>query len=713
MIYKKLVFSQSFSGQGKLQQAIQSTALACSLLGIAVLAGANPAWADLPLLQGQAITTHFSGTNNNTWSPLLGGKVLTVLDIRDPAANGAPFALPGPTNWTVPRYQHASWDAATLGEVFGLALDTSKTQPDIYVISSSSTYFGNTAFNMTPGSLANGYGGVFKIDGISGAASLLVNLPNTTFSTYGYTRYAGLAQIAANPNARTLYVANYEDGKIYILNMDTGATLETFDHGTQAASPTITDDDTAGFTQLGRRISAVQYNPVEQRLYYSVWASDGNKIWSVPVASNGTTNGAARFELSYASPNWSWSNHAVITDIAFSKDGQRMLAAEMPISGGSYARSSHYTTGIEWVGSGGSWALNNSLESGNGTIAVGLYGGKINAAGSVSYGHNNYGTNAGASEPCEDAFVLMGDALHFPSPYIYGIQISPLTGSTTATLGQDDYVVDLENNVGPGENMDKSGLGDVEVLSGCSVPPPPTHSIGNRVWFDTNNNGIADSGEQHAGDGIKLELKDSTGNAVLQTTTTDVNGRYLFHGLAAGSYQVCVTADNFAAGNKLDKYKSSTGFSDANTTTVDGDDSGDDDASNGVCSTVVTLDATEPTGEYGITDQQDGADGQGTPDANSNLTVDFGFVPPIDLKLTKTVDKAAANRGSTLTYTLTLRNDGPAKATGVQVTDKLPAGVSWVSDDGAGAYDKDTGTWTVGEIENGADKLLKITVTVN
>lgn len=327
----KSLFPQFSFKQRKLQPTAQRTALTLSIMAVSVLAGVNPAWADLPLLQGQAITTHFSGTNNNTWSPLLEGKVLTVLDIRDPVANGAPFALPGPTNWTVPRYQHASWDATTLGEVFGLALDTSKAQPDIYVASSSSTYFGNTAFNMTPGSLANGYGGVFKIDGISGAASLLVNLPNATFSTSGYTRYAGLAQIAANPTARILYVANYEDGKIYVLNMDTGATLETFDHGTQAASPTITDDGTAGFTQLGRRISAVQYNAVEQRLYYSVWASDGNKIWSVPIASNGATNGAARFELSYASTSWSGSNHAVITDITFSKDGQRMLAAEIPV----------------------------------------------------------------------------------------------------------------------------------------------------------------------------------------------------------------------------------------------------------------------------------------------------------------------------------------------------------------------------------------------
>ena len=242
--------------------------------------------------------------------------------------------------------------------------------------------------------------------------------------------------------------------------------------------------------------------------------------------------------------------------------------------------------------------------------------------------------------------------------------------------------------------------------------PPVTHSIGNRIWFDTNNNGTADSGEQHAGNGIKLELKDSTGNAVLQTTTTDANGRYLFHGLTAGNYQVCVTADNFAAGSKLEKYRSSTGQADTEGFSTDGTDRGDDNLSNGSCSTIIVLDDKEPTGEYGITDQQDGADGQGTPDTHSNLTVDFGFVPPTDLKLVKTVDKASAKRGDMLTYTLTLSNESAVTATGVQVTDQLPAGVLYVSDDSAGAYTPATGLWSVGSLAANATKTLKITVTV-
>ncbi len=42
------------------------------------------------------------------------------------------------------------------------------------------------------------------------------------------------------------------------------------------------------------------------------------------------------------------------------------------------------------------------------------------------------------------------------------------------------------------------------------------------------------------------------------------------------------------------------------------------------------------------------------------------------------------NEGDTIIYTLTLTNNGPAQATNLSITDLLPAGVTYVSDDGAG-----------------------------
>jgi uncharacterized repeat protein (TIGR01451 family) len=64
----------------------------------------------------------------------------------------------------------------------------------------------------------------------------------------------------------------------------------------------------------------------------------------------------------------------------------------------------------------------------------------------------------------------------------------------------------------------------------------PLGSIGNRVWRDNNMNGIQNGGETNVS-GVTVRLLDS-GGAVLQTTTTNASGNYLFSSLEAGSYIV-------------------------------------------------------------------------------------------------------------------------------------------------------------------------------
>ena len=68
--------------------------------------------------------------------------------------------------------------------------------------------------------------------------------------------------------------------------------------------------------------------------------------------------------------------------------------------------------------------------------------------------------------------------------------------------------------------------------------------VGNRVWLDENGNGIQDAGEPGLANQT-VQLKDSSGSTVLQTTSTDADGGYLFHltdaGATAASYQVVVT----------------------------------------------------------------------------------------------------------------------------------------------------------------------------
>ena len=55
---------------------------------------------------------------------------------------------------------------------------------------------------------------------------------------------------------------------------------------------------------------------------------------------------------------------------------------------------------------------------------------------------------------------------------------------------------------------------------------------------------------------------------------------------------------------------------------------------------------------------------------------------------------------------------GFSDATSVTVSDLLPAGYRWVSDDSAGAYAPGTGVWTVGTIAAGASATLNLTAQV-
>ncbi|MEI2671822.1 MAG: SdrD B-like domain-containing protein [Marmoricola sp.] len=121
--------------------------------------------------------------------------------------------------------------------------------------------------------------------------------------------------------------------------------------------------------------------------------------------------------------------------------------------------------------------------------------------------------------------------------------------------------------------------------------PVCTGSIGDRVWEDTNKNGIQDAGEPGVGS-VTVKLLDAS-DAVVATTTTDSNGNYLFSNVACGTYSVQFTAPS--------GYE---GFTDP--------DQGSDDA--------VDSDANKTTGKTG----------QVTIDADNpnNLTLDAGLVLP-------------------------------------------------------------------------------------
>ena len=106
-----------------------------------------------------------------------------------------------------------------------------------------------------------------------------------------------------------------------------------------------------------------------------------------------------------------------------------------------------------------------------------------------------------------------------------GVTIAGPTTSTTGVYilaqGEDNITVDL-------------GI----------LQPANRNTLGDYVWFDQNSDGLQTAGEPGIS-GVMITLYDNGGTAIAYTTT-DVNGQYLFAGLADGNYSVGFT--NLPAG---------------------------------------------------------------------------------------------------------------------------------------------------------------------
>jgi uncharacterized repeat protein (TIGR01451 family) len=88
--------------------------------------------------------------------------------------------------------------------------------------------------------------------------------------------------------------------------------------------------------------------------------------------------------------------------------------------------------------------------------------------------------------------------------------------------------------------------------------------------------------------------------------------------------------------------------------------------------------------------------------------------PSADLSILKDVSSARPNVGDTITFGVTVTNNGPNPATNVTVTDLLPAGLSFVSaTPSQGSYNAGTGVWSVGSlaVSGSATLLIQATVT--
>jgi len=90
------------------------------------------------------------------------------------------------------------------------------------------------------------------------------------------------------------------------------------------------------------------------------------------------------------------------------------------------------------------------------------------------------------------------------------------------------------------------------------------------------------------------------------------------------------------------------------------------------------------SGNFTVTVTAANINSDGVPNEAPSLDQDFALViynaaQPTDLAISTSVLPTAVNRGTTVTFTLSVTNLGPATASSVTVTDTLPAGLSFVS----------------------------------
>lgn len=195
------------------------------------------------------------------------------------------------------------------------------------------------------------------------------------------------------------------------------------------------------------------------------------------------------------------------------------------------------------------------------------------------------------------------------------------------------------------------------------IPYFNIRAIGDYIWIDEDKDGLQDPGEKGVS-GIKVSLKNNKGNLV-DTETTDSNGKYLFENLNPGKYTVEFSYDNL----KELGYEITYDY-DGNKDNV----------------TVVDL----------------------LP-AYDELAIDFGlFKPQPSLSIDKTGDKMEAEIGEEIKYTIKVKNTGNIDLTNVHIVDEMLNIDKTISVLETDDQVELTGSYTISENDFDKDKLTNI-----
>jgi uncharacterized repeat protein (TIGR01451 family) len=100
-------------------------------------------------------------------------------------------------------------------------------------------------------------------------------------------------------------------------------------------------------------------------------------------------------------------------------------------------------------------------------------------------------------------------------------------------------------------------------------------------------------------------------------------------------------------------------------------------------------------------------------DTDTYYWISFKDEQFVDLAVSNAVDEPSPNEGDVIEFTVSVANNGPADASGVELRDVLPPGLDYESDAPLlGSYNASTGIWHVGSLAAGSGTVLQLRARV-
>jgi uncharacterized repeat protein (TIGR01451 family) len=287
-------------------------------------------------------------------------------------------------------------------------------------------------------------------------------------------------------------------------------------------------------------------------------------------------------------------------------------------------------------------------------------------------------------------------------------------GPTTSFGGDDDFFLDyfipydvFKNSMGltddsliryfvgssnSAQTLSADLVGGSTLYDGSSnyVMPSGTQPTTGSVYFVGDAAGATDLTEFYAGGTVYLKVIDADLNSAAtsrQTVTVTVTAP------SGDSHSVTLTETGVDTGIFITPFATSDGAPVAGDAILQ--------VSPIEIITVTYLDAADGT--------------EPTPLKNQARTDTARALPAADIAVSKSVGNGTPNEGETVVYTVRAANNGPSNASGIQVTDLLPAGVTYVSHiaPAGSSYNPGTGLWTAGDLTKDAFKELSISAIVD